>query len=93
MLRIDLSATRAVETIIRDAQASGKAVYLAGMTAEVNNTIYSFCSKKCISEEHRFATPVQALQKAIDLMGDGDEQEKLGAEITGERNVGMARNY
>ncbi|MBS3976899.1 MAG: SulP family inorganic anion transporter [Syntrophomonadaceae bacterium] len=93
MLRIDLSATRAVETIIRDAQASGKAVYLAGMTAEVNNTIYSFCSKECISEEHRFATPVQALQKAIDLMGDGDEQEKLGAEITGERNVGMARNY
>jgi SulP family sulfate permease len=78
MLRIDLSATRAVETIIRDAQAGGKAVFLAGMTREVRSTINSFCAEECISEESRFATPVQALRKAIDLMNDGRERREAG---------------
>jgi SulP family sulfate permease len=68
MPRIDLSATRAVEAIVRDAQESGKTVYLVGMTPEVRNTINLFCAETCAPEENCFATSAQALRKAIALM-------------------------
>lgn len=44
MPSIDLSAARSVEKIVRDAQESGKAVYLVGMTPEVRSTINAVCS-------------------------------------------------
>ena len=70
MPRIDLSATRAVEAIVRDAQESGKAVYLAGMTAAVRNTIDFFWAEELAAEKHLFDTPVQALQQAIALINN-----------------------
>jgi len=68
MPRIDLSATRAVEAIVRDAQESGKTVYLVGMTPEVRNTINLFCAETSAPEENCFATSAQALQQAIALI-------------------------
>jgi SulP family sulfate permease len=68
MLRIDLSATRTVETIICDARAGGKTVFLAGMTAEIRNTLRLFCCEGCIFEQNCFASSVEALQAAINLL-------------------------
>jgi len=68
MPQIDLSATRAVEMIVRDAQEAGKAVYLAGMTPAVRTTINLFCAEACTPEENCFATSAQALQKAIAMI-------------------------
>jgi len=74
MLRIDLSATRTVETIICDARASGKTVYLAEMTPEIRKTLRVFCCEGCIFEQNCFATTAEALQAAINLLSRAPEQ-------------------
>ncbi|MBS3897260.1 MAG: SulP family inorganic anion transporter [Dethiobacter sp.] len=65
MPQIDLSATRAVETIIFDALDRGKRVYLTGMSAKVNSVIRSFCDQQCISDGMCFETSVEALEAVI----------------------------
>jgi SulP family sulfate permease len=62
MPHIDLSATRAVETIITDALKREKVVYLTGMTPKVHKTIRSFCNQQCISDVRYFNSLVEALE-------------------------------
>ncbi|MBS4007518.1 MAG: SulP family inorganic anion transporter [Clostridium sp.] len=65
MPQIDLSATRAVETIIFDALDRGKKVYLAGMSPKVKSVIRSFCDQQCISDGMCFDTSVEVLETVI----------------------------
>jgi len=65
MPQIDLSATRAVETIILDALDREKRVYLSGMSEKVRSVIRSFCDQQCISDGMCFDTAVEALETVI----------------------------
>lgn len=66
---IDLSATRAVETIILEALGR-KRIYLVAMSPEVGKIIRSFCDQKCISEEMCYETAAEALEAVISSRED-----------------------
>jgi SulP family sulfate permease len=65
---VDVSAARAVETIIRDAYDAGKLVYETGMNAEVRNTLVSLNSLRQLPVDVRYKTRVEALRAAVDLI-------------------------
>jgi SulP family sulfate permease len=65
---VDVSAARAVETIIRDAYDAGKLVYETGMNAEVRNTLVSLNSLRQLPVDVRYKTRIEALRAAVDLI-------------------------
>ena len=65
---VDVSAARAVETIIRDAHDVGKLVYETGMNEKVRQTLVSQNSLKQLPVDIRYATRVEALRAAVDLI-------------------------
>jgi SulP family sulfate permease len=65
---VDLSAARAVETIIRDANDAGKRVYETGMNADVRNTLVSLNSLKDLPVDTSFKTRLEALRAAVALI-------------------------
>ena len=67
--QIDLSTTRAVETLIIAAKKLGKTVYLTGMNPKINKVINAFCRQPFIDQCIFFDSPVEALS-AINLSLD-----------------------
>ena len=65
---VDLSAARAVETIIRDAHDAGKIVYETGMNEKVRQTLISLNSLKQLPVDVSYETRVDALRTAVDLI-------------------------
>ena len=65
---VDVSAARAVETIIRDAHDVGKLVYETGMNEKVRQTLVSQNSLKQLPVDVRYATRVEALRAAVGLI-------------------------
>ena len=65
---VDLSAARAVETIIRDAHDAGKIVYETGMNEKVRRTLISLNSLKQLPVDVSYETRVDALRTAVDLI-------------------------
>ena len=61
----DVSAARAVETIGNDAEASGKLVYLSGMSDEVLETLSGLELDENLPTDHRFPTRMEALRAAV----------------------------
>jgi SulP family sulfate permease len=65
---VDVSAARAVETIIRDAHDASKIVYETGMNTAVRNTLVSLNSLKDLPVDVTYATRLEALRVAVDLI-------------------------
>jgi sulfate permease, SulP family len=62
---IDVSAVRAVETIVEDAADSGKQVYVTGMNESVGRVLEQFATGLPGSEEKQFSTRLDALKAAL----------------------------
>ena len=65
---VDVSAARAVETIIRDAHDAGKIVYETGMNESVRNTLVSLNAIRHLPVEVSYETRLEALHSAVDLI-------------------------
>ena len=63
---VDVSAARAVETIIRDAHEVGKLVYESGMNESVRKTLTALNSIRNLPVDATFETRVEALRAAVD---------------------------
>ena len=65
---VDVSAARAVETIIRDAHDAGKIVYETGMNDDVRQTLTAMNSIRSLPVDVSYKTRLEALRAAVDLI-------------------------
>jgi SulP family sulfate permease len=65
---VDVSAARAVETIIRDAHDAGKIVYETGMNDAVRKTLTAMNSIRNLPVDVTYETRLEALRAAVDLI-------------------------
>ncbi len=65
---VDVSAARAVETIIRDAHDVGKIVYETGMNESVRKTLVALNSIRHLPVDVSYETRLEALRAALDLI-------------------------
>ncbi len=63
---VDVSAARAVETIIRDAHDAGKIVYETGMNDSVRKTLTAMNSIRSLPVDVTYETRLEALRAAVD---------------------------
>ena len=62
----DVSAARAVETIICDAKQSGRTVYVTGMNEEVAGVLAGLEADHCLPTDTRYEHRIDALRVAVD---------------------------
>ena len=62
---IDVSAARAVETIMDDSQAAGKMVYITGMSQEVRNVLTGLHGESLLPADTHFDNRMEALEAAV----------------------------
>ncbi|HPF23343.1 MAG: SulP family inorganic anion transporter [Hyphomonas sp.] len=68
---VDVSAVRAVETIVEDAHDAGKHVYLTGMNPDVERLLHRFAADALPgSEDKRFGTRLEALRAALTRLNE-----------------------
>jgi SulP family sulfate permease len=65
---VDVSAARAVETIICDAREAGKVVYETGMNDTVRSTLESLNATHCLPVDTRYEKRIDALRAAVDYV-------------------------
>ncbi|MEE4162998.1 MAG: SulP family inorganic anion transporter [Woeseiaceae bacterium] len=63
---IDVSAARAVETIICDGRAAGRMVYVTGMNKEVRSIITGLNADHCLAADTHFDKRIDALRAAVE---------------------------
>lgn len=73
---LDLSAAKAVETIVSDADNSGKLVYFAGVTEEVNDVLHGLDVAQLITDDHWFENRADALEEALIEVGVDNDKNK-----------------
>lgn len=83
---VDVSAARAVETIIRDAHDAGKVVYESGMNESVRKTLVALNSIRNLPVEASFETRIEALRAATNFIlstrGEGYSDSAESVPIT-----------
>ncbi len=65
---IDLSAARAVETIIRDAVEAEKVVYISGLRDNVMETLNALDSLGCLPGDTIYAERIDAIRAAVEFV-------------------------
>lgn len=67
---VDVSAARAVETIVCDAKHAGKTAYVTGMNDEVRRMIAGLNADHCLPGDTRFEHRIDALRAAVAALPD-----------------------
>ncbi|MEM6639967.1 MAG: SulP family inorganic anion transporter [Pseudomonadota bacterium] len=62
---MDVSAARAVETIICDAKQAGRTAYLTGLTPEISSILSGLDADQGLSDGARFETRIEAMHHAL----------------------------
>ena len=62
---LDVSAARAVETIICDAKHAGRVVYVTGMNGEVRDVLAGLNADHCLPADTRYEHRIDALRAAV----------------------------
>ena len=72
---VDVSAARAVETIICDARHAGRKVYVTGMNSEVKSTLTGLNADHCLPADMHYSNRLDALRSAVNhwLEARGDK--------------------
>lgn len=65
---MDVSAARAVETIICDAKQAGKTVYISGLDDEVAETLAALDATHCLPSDTSYKTRIEALRAAVEYV-------------------------
>jgi SulP family sulfate permease len=87
---LDVSAARAVETIVCDGKRAGKTVYVTGMNEDVRSVLSGLEADHCLPADTRYETRVEALRAAVAKIrersggkpvepGSDDKAEPVGA--------------
>ncbi len=71
----DVSAARAVETIICDARHAGRDVYLTGMNEEVSSVLSGLGADHCLPANRSYKSRVEALRAAVERLIGDDKQD------------------
>jgi SulP family sulfate permease len=79
---VDVSAARAVETIICDAKRAGKVVYETGMNEEVRSTLAGLNATHCLPVDTKYETRLEALRAALEHIVKGGESGVSGETAT-----------
>ncbi|MCC3862507.1 SulP family inorganic anion transporter [Pseudemcibacter aquimaris] len=77
---LDLSAVKAVETIVEDAAASGKSVYIAGINKAVSDVLHGLDVAPLITDDHWFDNRHDALAQAVVEIGQDEGKETSAPE-------------
>lgn len=87
---VDVSASRAVETIAEDAHAAGKLVYISGMSEKVRDTLSGLKAQYSLASDTFFDDRLEALrlaELAISMENDMSELKSMSAAGLGRANV------
>ena len=76
---IDVSAARAVETIIVDATDSGKLIYETGMSDSVRQSLESLNATRSLPVDASYANRIDALRAAVDRILETRQAKKPGS--------------
>jgi SulP family sulfate permease len=79
---MDVSAARAVETIALDAIHAGKHLYLCGINEVVAASLAGLGVNEHLSDEHRYASRLEALQAARNWIFDNMDDNASSADST-----------
>lgn len=80
---LDLSAAKAVETIVDDAKHAGKDLYLAGVNADVRGVLDGLGIADLLADSHWFDNRMEALTAAAQLVAEGkDDAANIAAAKT-----------
>jgi SulP family sulfate permease len=78
---LDVSAARAVETIVCDAREAGRTVYVTGLHDEVGDVLNALDAIHCLPEGTTFDTRIEALRAAVGKIRETRDLPK--ASVTG----------
>lgn len=82
---LDLSAAKAVETIVEDAVAAGKKLFVAGLSKEVSDVLHGLDVASMIPDDHWFNDRHTALAQAVLLTEPKDRDvEPEAVRVAGE---------
>jgi SulP family sulfate permease len=81
---IDVSASRAVETIGCDAAAANKRVFISGMNDDVRRVLAGLQSDCCLPKDTFFATRREAIRAAVDYVESAHGRDKGKPAETGD---------
>jgi len=73
---IDVSASRAVETITCDARQSGKTVYVTGLNSKVEKVLTGLGADHCLPGDTRYEHRIDALRAATAIIEQKDQDQK-----------------
>ena len=65
---IDVSAARAVETIILDAKTAGREIYISGMSDKVRSILSGLSADSDIHMDQHYAQRIEALREAAEIV-------------------------
>lgn len=83
---VDVSAARAVETIICDARVAGRIVYITGMNQEVADVLRGLDADHCLPGDSHYDNRLDALRAAVDNWLEG-RGSKAGRTETGDEDA------
>jgi SulP family sulfate permease len=63
---LDVSAARAVETIICDARVAERTIYITGMSDEVAGVLSGLDADHCLPADTHYSSRLEALRAAVD---------------------------
>ena len=75
---LDVSAARAVETIVCDGKRAGKTVYVTGMNQEVKDVLAGLNADHCLPADSRFDRRIDALRAAYAAIPEDELHDKHG---------------
>ena len=75
---LDVSAARAVETIVCDGRKAGKNVYITGMNEEVASVLAGLEADHCLPTNAKFATRLEGLKAAFAAIPEGELRHGRG---------------
>ena len=75
---LDVSAARAVETIVCDGKRAGKTVYVTGMNQEVKDVLAGLNADHCLAADTRFDERIDALRAAYAAIPEDELHDKNG---------------
>jgi SulP family sulfate permease len=84
---MDVSAARAVETIICDAKQAGKTVFISGLDDEVAETLAALDATHCLPADTAYEKRIDALRAAVEFV---KQQRINGANSGGEATPSAA---
>jgi SulP family sulfate permease len=78
---VDVSAARAIETIVCDAKQAGRHVFISGIKDEVKEILTGLDADHCLPEDPYFATRIDAIRAAAEYCRGNDPDHSQNSSL------------